>query len=405
MIAAFWLLTIVPVCHIIRPFFGDFHQFYMGGLISATHHWEALYPIPRVESHSNPGSINEADPKPLHNQLARSRGIDGVGFNFIQLPPVAFLLTPMSWLEPAEAHWIWLMMLIASGVLISLQAGWLAERCFAQPTRIAGIVTLIAAMSQTMFRAIRCVNTTALIGALIGWTILDLIRGSSIGSAIAIVLASVLKYIGAAFVPIALLMRRCKTLLLSAILTAALFGVTLAISGPAVFKEFFKQIAPRLGRSTPILANQSVEGFLVRVTHQFPLDRRLHIALLLTQWLTFVVLLAILARHANKLRRSPQAVCAACAMLLSWMMLFSPICWDNYLVYLMPLWGWLAWEATQGKARLILALLAIALAAVNTAGHPRFGMPEPFNSHVMFAMMLTLALGVARIRSRDPTVQ
>ena len=80
-------------------------------------------------------------------------------------------------------------------------------------------------------------------------------------------------------------------------------------------------------------------------------------------------------------------------------MLFSPICWNHYIVYLFPMWGWLAWELLGGGSwiRSVAAALAIAFATVQTNAYPPLTMPEPYNSHIMASLMLVLALGVARL--------
>jgi hypothetical protein len=79
------------------------------------------------------------------------------------------------------------------------------------------------------------------------------------------------------------------------------------------------------------------------------------------QLATLLGILAIVFTRPRATWRSPAHVMAAAAALLCWFLIFTPILWDHYLLYLVPLWGWLWWEARRSRFAAVAVIAAIAL--------------------------------------------
>jgi hypothetical protein len=120
---------------------------------------------------------------------------------------------------------------------------------------------------------------------------------------------------------------------------------------------------------------------------------------------TGLVVLAVILGLIFTRRQSdwlaPPRVFAAAALLIVWLSVFSPIYWDHYL-YLYPLWGWLAWEATGSKRRLALVVAVLLLAGIPWATLP-FRVPFELAvwSHHLWSTPLVAGLAVARLLGRE----
>ena len=103
----------------------------------------------------------------------------------------------------------------------------------------------------------------------------------------------------------------------------------------------------------------------------------------------------------------PHRVFAAAAALVAWLLLFSPIFWEHYHAYLVPFWGWLAYEATRSRVRAGLAILVVVMAylpssiLVSQLHLPR--LPEPLFSHLMWSTVLMFGMAVERL-ARDARI-
>src|SRR5579863_2676628 len=85
----------------------DFPQYYMGGLIARVGAWDSLYPIPIPNSPINAGFAEGSIMRPQYRDLAFSHGLDEGAVRFIQPPPVALLLIPLSWLPVHTSFYLW----------------------------------------------------------------------------------------------------------------------------------------------------------------------------------------------------------------------------------------------------------------------------------------------------------
>jgi hypothetical protein len=79
------------------------------------------------------------------------------------------------------------------------------------------------------------------------------------------------------------------------------------------------------------------------------------------------------------------------------MLIFSPLVWNKYHLFLFPFWGWLAWEARQTNWRAALVIFAIAM---EWGSWPN--LPEPLNSHMLWGIVTIVVMAVARICTRAP---
>ena len=129
-----WLLGLLPITQAIRPGYNDFVQYYIAGTVSATRHWDLLYPTPIPNSPRNPGHDVDGWAKPDLLRLMEDRGVLGIGYNFIQTPPVALLLTPLGWLDFDDAHFAWVLVSCATAAMVILQFERIAWICFGRST-------------------------------------------------------------------------------------------------------------------------------------------------------------------------------------------------------------------------------------------------------------------------------
>ena len=92
----------------------DFPQYYMGGVIARLGAWDQLYPVPKAGLMRNPGFIEDSTPKPLYAREMQARIPAGEGVRYMQPPPVALLLIPLSFLTYEQAYLAWMILLLLS---------------------------------------------------------------------------------------------------------------------------------------------------------------------------------------------------------------------------------------------------------------------------------------------------
>ena len=214
---------------------------------------------------------------------------------------------------------------------------------------------------------------------------------------LAMTIGTLAKYATPVLAPIYVFMNRWAALLWSGAFMGVIVAGTWAISGSAPFREFASSIAPTLGRSHPHRANQSVEGLILRTTNHATLPPRWSVPMRAAQVAVVVLLLWLIWRRRDQLPRHPPLVCAAAAALICWLLIFGPLYWEHYPVYLCPLWGWLAWEARLSIARMVFVAAAIAMAWVPVPAIQSIRLPEPINSHILASTLIVLGLAIVRL--------
>ena len=338
--------------------------------------------------------------------MGERHGINEFGFRFIQSPPVAVLFIPLTFLEHPTAYKVWIAILSLCMWGIALQASRVYATARGREDVGSGVVILVIACSVLAYRAVRVGNVSPFVGLCIGMIVLDLVRSradtlSDVSAGAAMTLGTLAKYATPVLAPIHLLMRRWTPLMWSAAFMLVILAMTWAISVTAPFEEFTTSIAPTLGRSHPHRANQSVEGLLLRLTARPTLSPQLKVTMRAAQLATLALLLWLIWRVRESLAQRPPLVFAAAAGMICWLLIFGPLYWEHYPVYLCPLWGWLAWEARLSSARLILVIAAIAMTWVPVPAIPGVSLPEPINSHILASTLIILGLSVARLARRD----
>ena len=86
------------------------------------------------------------------------------------------------------------------------------------------------------------------------------------------------------------------------------------------------------------------------------------------------MILIVLKR--KNLASNPPVYFAACSVLILWAMLFGPLTWDHYLLYVFPLWGWLLWEISSDRVNRVFGIAAIVLGLMSTPAYPPFWLPS-----------------------------
>ena len=395
LIAGLWLLIVTPVSLRLWPTGeGDFPQFYMGGVMARLHAWDSLYPIPNAGSHNNAGMETDSAMRPRYAMEAQRRGV-GDRLRFIQPPPVALLLMPLGYLNYHRAFELWTLMLVICAWGVALLAGRIHEVLQGQANRASGLLMFFVASSPLMLHAIWVANMTIPVALLIGIAMLQLVRRANASSALAIVLGMVTKYVTIALLPLAFVMRQWNLLLWSALFTAMLGAVSFAVMKAEPFNTYQHQIAPTLTRAHDITTNQSITAFILRATHREVLPTGIQWAVIGVQGITLMALLWLLLKQPAVRWEQPANVFAAAMALLTFLLIFSPVFWEHYPVYLCPLWGWLLWEARQSRGMAIGTLVAVALTYIPFTAW--LDLREPYNTHILPSAMLMFGMAVWKL--------
>jgi hypothetical protein len=396
-----WLFVAIPITFFIRPTYQDFSLYYMAGVCARTGNFDALYP--NVPPHSPELDCDPALLKPKLLELAREWHVD-LSMPYIQPAWNAIFFVPLTFFSYRVAHAIWIAILIVCTYGITLYAARIYERCVSRPSRMGGVVMLIVALSALAYRTILVGNVSAVVGFALVFTAMDLMQRDRARSAIAIWIGGLLKYATIVFLPIVLVLRRWKTLVIVTLLGIATIACSVAIAGRQTFSEY-SVVAREVNKSIRYPGNQSLHGFLLRAMNVSPVPEPVLLAKHAIELLVGIILLWLVIRNRERLRTDAATMCAAVVGLTAWLLIFSPLFWDHYHIYFAPFWGWMIWEARLSMARRITVILAIALAWVPLPAALWFHWPEPFGSYMLWSACLMLGLSVVRLVARtEPAV-
>jgi hypothetical protein len=390
--ALVWLLVVGAQVRLLRPTLGDFPQFYMGGVIALNHAWDDLYPLSTNEQH-NPGEPADSRMRPRYEQLARERGV-GDSFRFIQLPHNAVLFAPFALLTVKQAHWAWFVLSALCVWGVALQAGAIHRRLVGRPTRLEGLLALMVAGSFLAQADLAEGNMSSLVALCVGAATLDLLAADGSkrrGGATSIVFGTLTKYAAGVLVPLYVLLGRWRTLVWAGVIAGVWTGVTLAAGGAGAFETFFREIAPTLGRSFSQSGNQSIQGVLLRAIGggAEALPPASAMALKATGLVVLAaVLVACWRARQRGILREPRVLVPAAACLVCWLLLFSPVYWAHYALYLCPFWGWMLWQAREHEVTTRIAtVFALVVMAFPFGGVTTMRLPQP--------VMALLCIGTA----------
>jgi hypothetical protein len=381
----------------------DFPQYYMGGVISYNRAFDALYPIPNPKSPRNPGFVQDSFMKRRYKELAEERGV-GESVRYMQPPPFALFLTPFALLKFHTAHKLWNVILMLCAVCISWQAARIFTICLGRESLISGFIILMIALSPECNRWIRTQNMSPILGALIGVAALDLLREqtSSLRGMLSMWLGGIAKYAGAALVPLYFVKRKWMALIMLTALMTMTTAVSVRLMGWSTFDEFIHVIWPKLGRCTPTPSNQAIQALILRIMHQEIVPRTILVVLGIIQAIALLLILALLFIRPKNYWTYPPNIFAASFALVMWMLIFSPMYWEHYIAYTVPMWGWLTWEALQGRARRWILISALVMIYIPTPLLEDLHLGEPFISHFLWASCLMLSVAIWRLLQPIP---
>jgi len=388
-----------------RPnFTDDFAQYYNAGVIARAGAWADLYPIPHPTSPHNPGATPDSAVTPEYRRVVGQQGRPD-GARVIQPPPNALWCVPLTYFPFDTAYVVWCAVMALCVWAAAMSAARVYALVAGRESRVAGVLVLILCTSPLAYRAVRCGIMTPAIAWTLGLAVtgaLGATRRSALTGGVGLALGFVAKYAGAVLAPVYLLRREWAALAWAAGLTIAAVLITLLVAGPGPFETFARTIAPTLVRSHPYHSNQAIQAFLWRVGGP---GTQVGTPALIFSIARIAIGLAILYlcwRQRRAIRASAATACAAMTALLTWTLLFSPVCWDHYAVYLFPLAGWFVYEASRSRGVLITLLAAAALTWFPYTGFAAPSPPVLIGCHVMYGLLLVWSVSLYRLARPSP---
>lgn len=403
MMSWLWLIIVLPFSIIHRPTIPDFGQFYMGGVLAQEGEWESIYPVPIRGSLDNPGLNMHSRAKSKWLNLSKTRRVQDYT-HFILPPPTALLFVPLSYLTYSQAFWVWTYFLIVCVWSVAWISGRLLRQIVGKPSHLEGALAILIALSPMTARAVRISNVSPPIAVLIGLVLISLVRQNQpIRGAIALFLGAMLKYATLILLPLLLAMRRWKMIYYLAICGVASVLITLYFSGIDPFIEFFQVISPTLSRPSWFYGNQSLPGLFSRLFGR-PFPPLIIFLINEARFLTISAILYLLFKLPVQAWKNPIHIFAATGVLISWLLIFSPIAWEHWPIFFCPIWGWIFWEARKKGFRRVIALTSFILMyfpagiiqVPGIATYP-FVFPEPLNSSQLFGLIFLLGLSSWRL--------
>jgi hypothetical protein len=403
LIALAWLVIVLPISFIRSPSYQDFAALYTGGLVTRLGAWNVLYPTRIGDSRYYIGEAGQDQEKPGLARITDPRGMKE-WCAFLNPPWQAPPLLPLGWMSFQQAHWTVVVLNVFCMWGVAWAAGRSYELCLGRSSRAAGLITLLTACSMLAYRAIRVGNLSPPVAfciAVVVWDLLGRLDSSGFLGGFAAAWGALGKLATAALFPLAIVMRRWRIVGWALALFALDILITWRLAGAAIFHEFFTVIAPSLARSSINPGNKSLQGLLLRVTNQTPLSPAISIPFHLLQWSSLALILWLMLRHRREQRQlfwsARSHVFAAATALIAWLLIFSPLCWEHYFLYLCPFWGWLIWEGSLGRARMIAVVAAIAMNWFPLPVLRWLHIPEPFNSYMLFGLIIMFVIALVRL--------
>jgi hypothetical protein len=379
--------------------FADFPQYYMGGLMIRLGHAEALYPIPYPNVPWNAGYPSGSSPRTQYNEIAKQYGVPDAN-RFIQLPPAAVVYVPLSLLPIQVAHCVFLGALTLCGWWAAMQGGECYERLLGVPSKGKGWLVFFITTSPLLVLSVRGGNTTLLTAPLFGAGINGILNRHDARAGWTACLGFVLKIFPGSIALIAIIAGRWRAVAWFVAGNLALLIFTIAITGIKPFHEFATSIVPTLSRPSGELENQSLTGFLLAILHRDELSETMLRSLGILRVGTLLITFVFLWVRRRAIRAEPQKVIAGAALILAIIFIFSPITWSFYMSLFFPLAGWIVWEAGQSWLRAIVAVaIAVMMWFPIHVALRGIHVPEPFGSHLLWALLLIGGLAFLRVIS------
>ena len=287
--------------------------------------------------------------------------------------------------------------------LVALQAAHIYSELHRQPSRIPGLLVLLIAGSPLYRHAVRIGNITPLVGLCVGGATIGLLGIRPIRSTLGLVLGALGKFVTLVFVPLYVIIRKWRVLLLSSVFLLAVNILTIAIGGIEPYVTFGTKIVPTLNRPGAMLANVSAPGFLVNYYGRGPIPTSATTAARAAELVLFLLGAAGVLRYFDRLPGDPDKLLAAALAMVGGFLLVSPQSWAHYLVYLVPFWGYLIWDfqrspLTRWPVIIVLPLFwapPIALRSID-----RFhsvSVPVMVESYPLWGLILLTTMAILRL--------
>jgi hypothetical protein len=400
--------------HMHRTYSLDFSQYYMGGMIARTGAWDSLYPIPVGNNHFNVGYPQGSILRPRYAQIADQVGISRDEFRFAQPPPAALLYLPLTLFSVHTSLYVWTLLLTLASWGISLQAAAIYDACAAGQLvrnplgghrvidRLDGWLILFICFSPLVHHCVREFNISPIIGFLVGMAVVGLIRRNG-WSGPGFFFASLLKITPLVLGPLYLAMRRWGAIAACAVLGVVVLAISIGVMGNGPFLVFWRDVMPSLGNVAMVNHNKALYPTICQFLVRQSLPPAAILVLKIIQWGLLAVIIVAMFRKPMRYWHQAANVGAGAAALIAWILLFAPICWDHYVMMLMPMWGWLALRAMRSRWSLLLVAIAVALCYVP--------MPEPmyfdyrlsfFPFNMCWGVLLTLLIATWTIVRKQP---
>jgi hypothetical protein len=385
-----------------KPATFDFGQYYMGGLLARTGEWSSLYPIPTPGSPDHPGYPAASTLPAKYQQLMHEAGVDD-NARFVLPPPVALVCVPLSLFGYETANAIWVLLMSLCLWLVALQAAHIYCVLDRRPSRIPGLLVLITAGSPLCRHAVRIGNITPIVGLCVGAATIGLLGKRPIRSSVGLVLGALGKFVTLVFVPLYVLSRNWRVLLLSSVLLLAVNLTTIAFGGIEPYVTFGTRIAPTLSRPGVHPANISAAGFLIHYYGRGKIPVFATAVVRAAELVLFLLGATGLLRNFDRLPGDPDKLLAAALAMVAGFLLISPQSWAHYLVYLLPFWGYLFWDFRRSlftRWVVIIVLPLFWLPPIALKSIDRFqdiSMPVVVESYPFWGLILLTTMAILRL--------
>lgn len=358
-VSVVWLLVVIPVRFIRDPARIDFPQYYMGGLIAREGRWSDLYPIPQPGCDRNPGAVADSTMRPGYASLANESGV-GEGTRFIQPPPVSLLFVPLSCFPYPTACYIWLFVLCVVSLMLGIRLRQITVLIWPGSSTLASATMLLFSVSPLAYWSIRVGNVSPIVALCLAELSVATIRRNQARAAAMVAMGGLLKYATVSLLPLLILRRQWWTLVWSVVGGLGMVAVTLAFTGSGPFRQFACEIVPTLGRSSEAAGNLSLQGTLLR-------SQSVHWIVSAVRhcgWSILCLIVWLLSKTVRGPRTATLQVLGGAIVLTAWLLLFSPISWDHYVLYVVPFWGVIlgsyrvrSWLGVLGAMAIVLQVL------------------------------------------------
>lgn len=371
--------------------FFDFPQYFMGGLAARYGAMDSVYPTSTSDT-VNPGWPDASTLTPKMFQLATEHGCPTDSFRYIQPPPNAYFYAPFTLLNFHLSKYVWgvLMMLCVWGVATS--AGKILELLAGRQTPLSGLIVIILALTPRIYIGCQSANVSQLVGLCVAVIAVELIRGQDRLGPLAMTIGAVTKYFTLPLGAVYVLRRRWFAIGQMALLGGIVVGLTVLASGLQPWRDYFA-----LSRTFDHPAGpHNMVAFVGELT-RFRLSMRARILVV-----RFGLAIPILLGSWFYLRRRSDAdrvaTAAYIAVLMSASLLSSTLFWGHYLLFIYPMWGWLAWEVFEARKWRALAVFSCALLTFPLGPIAHFFSSSPMLfSYQLWGTMIILFLGMARL--------